>query len=240
MAWFRPNTDPELASFEADAAQYLDALYANALRLTRNVSDAEDLVQETYVKAYRFRDRFEEGSNLRAWLFRIQYNTFVNRYRRHTKRREIYEELSQGPVGEAVVSRAGLAALADADANALRPMVAREIREALDGLPEDQRTVVLLADVEEFSYKEVAEIVGCPIGTVMSRLHRARKVLKERLAAQAQAMGIVPTPSASNDGAGGSGAAGGGSGQEDEGQGPYSPQAAPVSLAAYREQRSGR
>ena len=196
MFWLRPTREPDHASFEADALQHIDSLYANALRLTRNEADADDLVQETFVKAYRFKDRFEEGSNLRAWLFRIQYNTFVNRYRRHVKRRDIYEEMSHGgAVGEAVVSRAGLSAMVDADANALRPMLSREIRAALDGLPEDQRTVVLLADVEEFSYKEVAEIVGCPIGTVMSRLHRARRVLKERLAAQAQAMGIVPTPS---------------------------------------------
>ena len=228
MNWFRSTRDPEVAAFEADAVQHLDGLYANALRLTRSEADAEDLVQETYVKAYRFRERFEEGSNLRAWLYRIQYNTFVNRYRRHAKRRDIYEEMAQGPVGEAVVSRAGLAALSDADANALRPMVAREIRDALDSLPEEHRTVVILADVEEFSYKEVAEIVGCPIGTVMSRLHRARKVLKERLAAQAQAMGIVPAPQDEVSSASGSAAS-------------RLPQAeeAPVSLEAFRRARSG-
>lgn len=214
MKWFKDKPSAEVAAFEADAVQHLDALYANALRLTRTEADAEDLVQETFVKAYRFRDRFEEGSNLRAWLFRIQYNLFVNRYRRNTKRREIYEELTQGPVGEAVVSRAGMSALADSDANALRPLVAREIRDALDTLPEDQRTVVLLADVEEFSYKEVAEIVGCPIGTVMSRLHRARKVLKERLAAQAKAMGILDTPDEASE------------------------LPAPLSIDAFRKQRS--
>ncbi|MDD9944997.1 MAG: sigma-70 family RNA polymerase sigma factor [Myxococcales bacterium] len=215
-----------MAAFEADALQHLDALYANALRLTRNEADAEDLVQETFVKAYRFRQRFEEGTNLRAWLFRIQYNMFVNRYRRHVRRRDIYEELSQGPVGEAVVSRAGLSALSDADANALRPMVAREIRDALDALPEDHRTAVILADVEGFSYKEVAEIVGCPIGTVMSRLHRARKVLKERLAVQAQAMGIVPALDSQT--------------AEDGGALRATSHEAPVSIADYRRGRSAK
>ena len=195
MAWFRRNKDPQLVAFEKDATQYLDNLYANALRLTHNAADAEDLVQETFLKAYRFRERFEDGSNLRAWLFRIQYNAFVNRYRRKTKRREIYDELSQGPVAETSMSRSAVAALSDPDANALRPMLSGEIEAALSCLPEDQRTVVVLADVEEFSYREIAEIVGCPIGTVMSRLHRARAALRQRLEAQAQAMGIIPQPS---------------------------------------------
>lgn len=194
MGWFRKSRDPELVAFEREATQYLDNLYANALRLTHNPADAEDLVQETFLKAYRFRSRFEQGSNLRAWLFRIQYNAFVNRYRRRTKRREIYDELSQGPIAETAVSRAAVAALSDPDANALRPMLSAEIEVALDALPEDQRSVVILADVEEFSYREIAEIVGCPIGTVMSRLHRARAALRQRLEAQAQAMGILPEP----------------------------------------------
>lgn len=213
MAWFKRNRDPELAAFEAEATQYLDNLYANALRLTHNPADAEDLVQETFLKAYRFRARFEQGSNLRAWLFRIQYNAFVNRYRRRTKRREIYDELAQGPVAETAVSHSAVAALSDPDGNALRPMLAEEIEAALNSLPEDQRTVVMLADVEEFSYREIAEIVGCPIGTVMSRLHRARGALKERLASQAEAMGIISDSEASAD-------------------------AEPVSLAAYRRARS--
>ena len=174
MAWLSKTKDPELAAFEKEAIQYLDNLYANALRLTHNPADAEDLVQETFLKAYRFRARFEQGSNLRAWLFRIQYNAFVNRYRRRTKRREIYDELSAGPVSELSVSSEAVSALSDPDSNALRPLLAAELEVALDTLPEDQRSVVLLADVEEFSYREIAEIVGCPIGTVMSRLHRAR------------------------------------------------------------------
>ena len=215
MAWLSKTKDPELAAFEKEAIQYLDNLYANALRLTHNPADAEDLVQETFLKAYRFRARFEQGSNLRAWLFRIQYNAFVNRYRRRTKRREIYDELSAGPVSELSVSSEAVSALSDPDSNALRPLLAAELEVALDTLPEDQRSVVLLADVEEFSYREIAEIVGCPIGTVMSRLHRARAALKERLLDQARAMGIVGASADSGD-----------------------EPAAPVRLDAYRRTRS--
>jgi len=217
VAWLSKKKNSEHLAFENEAVQYLDNLYANALRLTHNSADAEDLVQETFLKAYRFRSRFEQGSNLRAWLFRIQYNAFVNRYRRRTKRREIYDELSMGPVSELSMSREAVSSLSDPDSNALRPLLAAELEVALETLPEDQRTVVLLADVEEFSYREIAEIVGCPIGTVMSRLHRARAALKEQLLGQAQAMGIVAAPLESSD----------------------SP-TPPVSLDAYRRSRNGK
>ena len=216
MAWLSKTKNSEHLAFENEAVQYLDNLYANALRLTHNSADAEDLVQETFLKAYRFRSRFEQGSNLRAWLFRIQYNAFVNRYRRRTKRREIYDELSMGPVSELSMSREAVSSLSDPDGNALRPLLAAELEAALESLPEDQRTVVLLADVEEFSYREIAEIVGCPIGTVMSRLHRARAALKEQLLGQAQAMGIVATRTESGDAS-----------------------TSPVSLDAYRKSRNG-
>jgi len=181
MAWLRQRKDPLRSAFDDEVLPHLDTLYANALRLTRSPADADDLAQETVLRAFRFFDRFEPGSNMKAWLLRIQYNAFVNRYRRVTKERELKDAGMQGTIGEDVVSRDTLRALTDPSGTALRPLVLREIEAALDALPDDQRMVVVLADVEELSYKEIAEVLGCPIGTVMSRLHRARRVLRERL-----------------------------------------------------------
>ena len=181
MAWLRQRKDPLRTAFDDEVLPHLDTLYANALRLTRSPADADDLAQETVLRAFRFFDRFEPGSNMKAWLLRIQYNAFVNRYRRVTKERELRDAGMKATVGEDVVSRETLRALTDPTGTALRQMVLREIEAALDALPEDQRMVVVLADVEELSYKEIAEVLGCPIGTVMSRLHRARRVLRETL-----------------------------------------------------------
>lgn len=178
--------------FERDALAHLDALYSMALRLTRSPADADDLVQDTYLKAHRFSDHFEAGTNLKAWLFKILTNTFINKYRRATREREVIEDAGQGPVGEGVMSHAAMCALTDPVGTALAPLVSAEIQRALDTLPEDYRTMVLLADVEELSYKEIADVVGCPIGTVMSRLHRARKQLQLHLYEHARALGIVP------------------------------------------------
>lgn len=179
------------ASFEEEALSHLDALYGAALRLTRSPSDAEDLVQDTFVKAYRFYDKFESGTNLKAWLFRIQTNTFINRYRRKTRERAALGGKSGAAVGDGVMSRETMRALRDPSRLADRPLISAEITKALDELPEDYRMVVLLSDVEELAYREIAEILGCPIGTVMSRLHRARKMLRTTLVEQAVALGIV-------------------------------------------------
>ncbi|MDD9934346.1 MAG: sigma-70 family RNA polymerase sigma factor, partial [Myxococcales bacterium] len=215
MGMFQRRRDPEREEFEAEVLPHLDVLYANGMRLTHSPSDAEDLAQETILRAYRFFDRFERGSNIKAWLLRIQYNTFVNRYRRRTKERDITEAMAQEPAGEGVISRETLRGLSDPVGTALRPVVVREIGAALDELPEEHRMVVVLADVEELSYKEIAEILGCPIGTVMSRLHRARRALRKRLLEHAQQHGL----SACENGA---------------------PDAAdPVSLERYRRDRSG-
>jgi RNA polymerase sigma-70 factor, ECF subfamily len=192
MGWLQPTKSKQQREFEADALQYLDTLYAHALRLTRSPSDAEDLVQDTFVKALRFYDRFERGSNLKAWLLRIQFNSFVNKYRRHVREHAITESMSHEPAGEATVGRAALRALMDPQEVALRPVVASELQAALAELPEDHRTVVILADVEELSYKEIAEVVGCPIGTVMSRLHRARRALQQRLVEHGESLGLQP------------------------------------------------
>jgi RNA polymerase sigma-70 factor, ECF subfamily len=181
MALFGARRDPLRDAFDAEVLPHLDSLFANAMRLTHSHSDAEDLVQETVLRAFRFFDRFERGTNVKAWLLRIQYNTFVNRYRRTTKERDIKDSMAHEPSGEEVVSRQALRALTDPTGTALRPLLAREIEAALAELPEDHRLVVVLADIEELSYKEIAEVVGCPIGTVMSRLHRARRTLRARL-----------------------------------------------------------
>ncbi len=185
------DTTHERRLFEADARPHLDSLYATALRLTRSRVDAEDLVQDTLVRAYRFYDRFEAGTNFKAWLLRIQMNTFVNRYRRNIRERRVLDGPMAAPVGEGVMSRASMRALTDPVGDAQRKLIGREIARAFDELSEDARAMVLLADVEELSYKEIAEIVACPIGTVMSRLHRARKQLQLSLQAQAVQLGII-------------------------------------------------
>jgi len=187
-----PVRDAEREAFEQEAVEHLNALYGAALRLTRSPSDAEDLVQDTFLKAHRFYDRFEAGTNLKAWLFRILTNTFINKYRRRTRERDVLDGVDADPVGEGVMSRHAMRALSSPVADAERTLLAQEIQGALDTLPEDYRVMILLADVEELSYKEIAEIVGCPIGTVMSRLHRARKSMQKHLVAQAVELGVIP------------------------------------------------
>jgi RNA polymerase sigma-70 factor (ECF subfamily) len=177
--------------FETEARPHLDALYSTAVRLTRSPVDAEDLVQDTLVRAYRFYDRFEAGTNFKAWLLRIQMNAFVNRYRRATRERQVFDGPMATPVGEGVISRATMRGLTDPVGDAQRQIIAQEINRAFDQLSEDARAMVLLADVEELSYKEIAEVMGCPIGTVMSRLHRARKQLQVSLQQHAVQLGIV-------------------------------------------------
>jgi RNA polymerase sigma-70 factor (ECF subfamily) len=177
--------------FEEEARPHLDALYSTALRLTRSQVDAEDLVQDTLVRAYRFFDRFEAGTNFKAWLLRIQMNTFVNRYRRSTRERQVFDGPMATPVGEGVMSRATMRGLTDPVGSAQRKLIAKEINEAFETLSEEARAMVLLADVEELSYKEISEVMGCPIGTVMSRLHRARKQLQVELQQHAVQLGII-------------------------------------------------
>jgi len=161
----------------------MPSLYSAALRMTRNRADAEDLVQETYLRAYRGFDGFEEGTNLKAWLYRILTNTYINSYRAK-KRRPDETELDEVEDLYLYHRIGGLeAALAgrSAEDELLERFSEAEVKEAVEELPENFRMAVLLADIEGFSYKEIADILDIPIGTVMSRLHRGRKALQKRL-----------------------------------------------------------
>ena len=182
------STDP----FEAQALGHLDALYRTALRMTRSEADAEDLVQETYIRAFRFRDQFTMGTNMKAWLFRILTNTFINSYRRKASRPETTEldDVDEFSLYRHMTDGTTASASPDPEAALLDRTVDTEVTDALGELPEKFRTVVLL-DVEGFSYKEIAEILSIPIGTVMSRLHRGRKFLQKRLYEHAREHGIA-------------------------------------------------
>jgi RNA polymerase sigma-70 factor (ECF subfamily) len=181
-------TDP----FESEALSFLDALYRTALRMTRSEAEAEDLVQETYIRAFRFRHQFTPGTNLKAWLFRILTNTFINQYRRKAARPETTE---LDDVEESILYRhmrdvSPGSTSPDPEAELIDNTLSSEVKEALEALPEKFRTTLLL-DVEGFSYKEIAEMLDIPIGTVMSRLHRGRKFLQKRLYDVARDRGIV-------------------------------------------------
>jgi RNA polymerase sigma-70 factor (ECF subfamily) len=179
-------------AFEAQTLEHLDALYAVSCRLTKSPLDAEDLVQDTLVKAMRARDQYEPGTNLKAWLFKILHNTFINKYRRGGLERVVLEGPDADPLADGWVSAASMRALRDPETQALRPLVQEEIYKALDELPEEFRLAVVLSDVEELSYKEIADVMGCPVGTVMSRLHRGRRLLQKRLYDHAVYLGIAP------------------------------------------------
>ncbi len=179
------------ARFERDALQYLDQLYSAALRMTRNPADAEDLVQETFAKAFAAFHQYRPGTNLKAWLYRILTNTFINSYRK--KQREPQQSQTED-VEDWQIARAEShtsRGLRSAEAEALDRLPDSDVKRALAQLPEDRRMVVYYADVEGFPYKEIAEIMGTPIGTVMSRLHRGRRQLRELLADYAAQRGLV-------------------------------------------------
>jgi RNA polymerase sigma-70 factor (ECF subfamily) len=166
--------------FEAQALPHLDALYGTAMRLCRNPDDAHDLVQETYLRAWGAWDRFIAGSNCRAWLVRILTNSYINGYRRGRS----HKRFAQRPGDEPAVAFYGqvrLAQSADPERALTEPMLGDEVQAALGELTEEYRAVVVLADLEGMKYKEIAEALGCPVGTVMSRLFRARRQLEERL-----------------------------------------------------------
>jgi RNA polymerase sigma-70 factor, ECF subfamily len=176
--------------FEREALPFMSELYAAAVRMTRNPADAEDLLQETYLRAYRAFASFQEGTNLRAWLYRILTNAFINTYR---KRQREPQTVSDDELEDwYLYDRLGMdAAEASAEATVLENLPDEDVQDALASLPEQFRLAVLLADVEGFSYKEIAQILDIPIGTVMSRLHRGRRALEKRLWDVMRERGVV-------------------------------------------------
>jgi RNA polymerase sigma-70 factor (ECF subfamily) len=175
---------------EAEALTHLDALYRTALRLSRNAQDAEDLVQETYLNAFRSLDRFEEGTNLRAWLFRILNNAFISQYRRRKRRpSSSIEDVTEYYLYDHLVEGGAAPRTENPEQEVLDKIGDEGVLRALEDLPVEFRQVELLADVEGFSYREIADILNIPIGTVMSRLYRARRRLQKVLWQEAQELG---------------------------------------------------
>lgn len=180
----------EQITFETEALSYMDQLYAAALRMTRNPADAEDLVQETYAKAFAAQDKFQMGTNLKAWLYRIQTNAFINTYRKKQRepKRSDAETVEDWQLAAAAEHSSN--GLASAEDSALDALGDEDIKRALSELSDEFRMAVYLSDVEGFAYKEIAEIMDTPVGTVMSRLHRGRKLLREKLRDYAAERGL--------------------------------------------------
>jgi RNA polymerase sigma-70 factor (ECF subfamily) len=182
------------SEFEAEAFPHKDILYNFALRTTGNSDDAKDLLQETFMKAFRFWDKYEKGTNIRAWLFRIMKNSYINRYRKVTREPGMVDYDDVENFYDSVRDNS-------TDSNDLQKrmysnMLSDEVTTALQSLPEDFRTVLILCDIEQLTYEEISEFLNCPIGTVRSRLHRGRKMLEEKLRDYAVELGIIGDDSA--------------------------------------------
>lgn len=194
------KSDQARKAFETEALEYSGPLYGLGLRLTHDPSDAEDLVQETYLRAFRFYKRYEPGTQLKAWLFRIETNLFINKYRRKVKEREILEGGEAQVVRQFSLSHEAQQITHDPEGLFANAALSDEVSQALDQVPIDFRTVVLLADVHEFSYKEIAAMTDVPLGTVMSRLYRGRRILQDQLFDYAVQEGILHPHSDGQDG----------------------------------------
>lgn len=175
--------------YETEALPFLPQLYSAARRLTRSEADAEDLVQDTYLRGFMFYGRFQEGTNLRAWMFKIMTNLFINKYRRRMTEARVMTE-GRDDQRITMVNADLLEYCKDPEGRAMTGLFGDDVQRALDALNDDFRMVVLLADLEDFSYKEIAEMLGCPVGTVMSRLFRGRRALQKSLGQYARARGI--------------------------------------------------
>lgn len=177
-------------SFEQAALVHLDSLYATGLRMTRDPRDADDLVQDTMLAAFRFFNKFEPGTNCKAWLFKILTNTFINKYRKRVREREVREVIDQEDT-PSLMSEDVAEASREPERTMIGAMLSDDVKKALESVPYDYRLAVVLCDLEDFSYKEIADIMDCPVGTVMSRLHRGRRLLQKQLRDYAIREGIV-------------------------------------------------
>jgi len=189
MAELTKNEQRKQADFNEEIIPHLDALYNFGLRLTSDPNDAEDLVQDTIVKAYRFFSSYEKGTNAKAWLFRILKNSYINNYRRKSKRPQEVDYDEVATFYETI--RAERTDTSDLEDTMYRELIDDDITKALDEIPEDFRTVVLLCDVEDFTYEEIANMLDVPIGTIRSRLHRGRNLLKAQLLEYADERGYI-------------------------------------------------
>jgi len=225
MALFKRR--PSRADFEREALPHTQALYSAAVRLTRNERDAEDLVQDSLLRAYRFFDSFEPGTNCKAWLFRIMTNVFCNRYREREREQEV---LTEAKSSDANLEQffAGVEGGRNVEGALLGRLVSEDVERALADVPDDFRIAVILADLEDFSYKEIAEIMECPAGTVMSRLYRGRKILQRSLFNYAVEQGVI-TPEWAGTGTGPATSEGKAKAQSAE----------TVDLDSYRRRRAG-
>lgn len=188
------------SDFEEIAIPHMNALYGAAYRLCRNPRDAEDLVQEAMLRAYRFWGGFQRDSNCRAWLFKILTNTFINSYQKNKRRREVLTAAqNEQEATDGVLMQKGARTQRDPEALLLEKSMSSDVGEALASLPKDFRLAVVLCDIEGFSYKEIAEIMECPVGTVMSRLYRGRRLLKKSLEGFAIREGLLPREAGDED-----------------------------------------
>lgn len=188
------------SEFEREAMPHLDALYGTAIRMTRNDKDAEDLVQDALLRAYRFWHHFEPGTNCKAWLFRILTNTFINRYHKGRREKDLAREVSEdATLTEELHSREAQARAHDPEGTLLGAALSEDVQRALDALPVHFRLPVILCDVQDLSYKEIAEALECPVGTVMSRLHRGRRLLAKELRGYATELGVIKAEAPPSD-----------------------------------------